>query len=203
MLYSELLQSCPKITFWLTNFSQKFVLCDAVVFAPWPLLVVVFFVFFQWCFILLTSIFPTCGYFCRGPSRLPKGPVLLITSCSAGVGVVAGACASAVAGAGSCSGAGIYPCGYLHGGRVKESDGECCSQGGEGGAGPPARVRPTSACPVPRRRSSPWAQTHRRRAGPPGSQARRRRSGPPVLGLLWGRGVQFYFFRWGLHFNGP
>ena len=96
-----------------------------------------------------------------------------------------------------------YPCGYLHGGRVKESDGECCSQGGEGGAGPPARVRPTSACPVPRRRSSPWAQTHRRRAGPPGSQARRRRSGPPVLGLLWGRGVQFYFFRWGLHFNGP
>ena len=35
--------SSSKITFWLTNFSLKFVSCDAVVSAPWPLLVVGFY----------------------------------------------------------------------------------------------------------------------------------------------------------------
>ena len=68
-----------------------------------------------------------------------------------------------------------YPCGYLHGGRVKVSDGECCSKGGlvvplRPGAGPPAQVRPTAACPVPRRRSLP--------IGPPCSRCRSGPTGP-------------------------
>ena len=66
-------------------------------------------------------------------------------------------------------------CGCCRGGRVGESDGECCSQGGGWsppgpGAGPPAQVRPAGAGPARRRRSGPPAQV----------QARRRRSGPPA-----------------------
>ena len=68
-----------------------------------------------------------------------------------------------------------YPCGYFRGGRVKESDGECCSQGGVWarpgpGAGPPAQVRPAGACPARRRRSGP--------PGPPGPPAQVRPTRP-------------------------
>ena len=131
----------------------------------------------------LSSIFPTCGYFCGGllpPDVRPGAPIhILQCRCRCRCRCL---CRCRCRFRFRCR---CYPCGYFRGGRVKESDGECCSQGGVWarpgpGAGPPAQVRPAGAGPA--------HQARRRRSGPPAQvQARRRRSGPPdrCLGLCF------------------
>ena len=144
--------------------------CDAVVSAPWLLLV--------WVLLLNRMHFWSRGALFSCPpffppvdtsagvcTRLPYDQVLRYTSCSAGFRcrcrcLCRCMCRFRI----RCR---CYPCGYFRGGRVEESDGECCSQGGAWarpgpGAGPPAPVRPAGAGPA--------HQAH---------QARRRRSGPP------------------------
>ena len=124
--------------------------------------------------------FPTCGYFCGGllpPAVRPGAPIhILQCRCRCRCRCL---CRCRCRFRFRCR---CYPCGYFRGGRVKESDGECCSQGGVWarpgpGAGPPAQVRPTGS-------------TRPTGAGP-AHQARRRRSGPPVLVPLGSRGVEF------------